>query len=206
MPNWCLNTVEFEGTPEQIKQVKDAIQKDALFGTLCPMPESVFRGDLGQDERKACEDKGIDNWYDWSVGNWGTKWEASDLNLDDEGTYDDCAHVTVSFSTAWSPPVNFYETLYENMNYDCDDMGDPEFKIRATYYEPGCDFIGIWENGDDRGYTASSEDDDFFENDEDGQWLDAHYGILEQREEDRAEEREEVQEWYEEGKKELNLA
>ena len=34
MPNWCMNTVEFEGTPEQIKQVKDAIQKDALFGTL----------------------------------------------------------------------------------------------------------------------------------------------------------------------------
>ena len=201
-----MNTVEFEGTPEQIKQVKDAIQKDALFGTLCPMPESVFRGDLGQDERKECEDKGIDNWYDWSVSNWGTKWEASDLHLDDEGQYDDCAHVTVSFSTAWSPPVNFYETLYENMNADCDDMGDPEFKICATYYEPGCDFIGIWENGDDRCYTASAEDDDFFENDEDGQWLDAHYNILEQREEDRAEELEEVQEWYEDGKKELNLA
>jgi len=205
MPNWCMNTVEFEGTPEQIKQVKDAIQKDALFGTLCPMPQSVFRGDLGQEERKDCEDKGIDNWYDWSVSNWGTKWEASDLHMDDEGQYDDCAHVTVSFSTAWSPPVNFYETLYENMNYDCDDMGDPQFKIRATYYEPGCDFMGIWENGDDRCYTAS-EDDDFFENDEDGQWLDAHYGILEQREEDRAEEMEEVQEWYEDGKKELNLA
>ena len=205
MPNWCMNTVEFEGTPEQIKQVKDAIQKDSLFGTLCPMPQSVFRGDLGQEERKDCEDKGIDNWYDWSVSNWGTKWEASDLHMDDEGQYDDCAHVTVSFSTAWSPPVNFYETLYENMNYDCDDMGDPQFKIRATYYEPGCDFMGIWENGDDRCYTAS-EDDDFFENDEDGQWLDAHYGILEQREEDRAEELEEVQEWYEDGKKELNLA
>ena len=205
MPNWCMNTVEFEGTPEQIKQVKGAIQQDALFGTLCPMPKSVFRGDLGQDERQECEDKGIDNWYDWSVSNWGTKWEASDLHLDDEGQYDDCAHVTVSFSTAWSPPVNFYETLYENMNYDCDDIGDPQFKIRATYYEPGCDFMGIWENGDDRCYTAS-EDDDFFENDEDGQWLDAHYGILEQREEDRAEEMEEVQEWYEDGKKELNLA
>ena len=205
MPNWCLNTVEFEGTPEQIKQVKDAIQKDALFGTLCPMPESVFRGDLGQEERKDCEDKGIDNWYDWSVGNWGTKWEASDLHLDDEGQYDDCAHVTVSFSTAWSPPVNFYETLYENMNADCDDLGNPDFKIRATYYEPGCDSIGIWENGDDRCYTASAEDDDFFENDEDGQWLDAHYNILEQREEDRAEELEEVQEWYADGKKELHL-
>jgi hypothetical protein len=184
MPNWCMNTVEFEGTPKQIQQVKDAIQKDALFGTLCPMPESVFRGDLGQDERKECEDKGIDNWYDWSVANWGTKWEASDLHLDDEGQYDDCAHVTVSFSTAWTPPVNFYENLYENMNYDCDDMGDPDFKIRATYYEPGCDFIGIWENG---------------------QLLDAHYNILEQRAEDRAEELEEVQEWYEDGKKELNL-
>ena len=41
---------------------------------------------------------------------------------------------------------------------------------------------------------------------EDGQWLDGHYNILEQREEDRAEELEEVQEWYEDGKKELNLA
>ena len=36
----------------------------------------------------------FDNWYDWSLHNWGTKWGCYDNNLE-ENTY--------SFTTAWSP-------------------------------------------------------------------------------------------------------
>jgi hypothetical protein len=38
---------------------------------------------------------GFDNWYDWSIHNWGTKWRVYDKEYDN-GRY--------SFSTAWSPP------------------------------------------------------------------------------------------------------
>jgi Ferredoxin-like domain in Api92-like protein len=40
---------------------------------------------------------GADNWYDWCVHNWGTKWGAYDVDqLTDE---------RLTFDTAWSPPV-----------------------------------------------------------------------------------------------------
>jgi hypothetical protein len=54
---------------------------------------------------------GSDNWYDWAVENWGTKW----------GAYDGYAidNTTIFFNTAWSTPVNAIITLskqYPSMN------------------------------------------------------------------------------------------
>ena len=212
MPNWCINTVEFEGTPEQIEKIHKAAQTGKLFHALVPMPDALEDTVNGSESAKPewqikTSGKlkmahGADNWYDWNIQNWGTKWDTGELGIDSYSS----DHIQLSFDTAWSPPIRFYEELYEQMNADCEDMGAPDFHIRATYYEPGCDFTGVWEDGDDRQYGLHDEDDDFFENDEDGQLIDAHYGILDQRVEDRAEEMEEVQEWYEDGKKELNLA
>jgi hypothetical protein len=51
----------------------------------------------------------------------------------------------------------------------------------------------------------SDLEDDFFEDDADGKVLEDDYGILENRAEDRENEKEEVQQWYEEGKEELKL-
>ena len=56
-----------------------------------------------------------------------------------------------------------------------------------------------------QGITVSDEPDKFFEDDALGRELENHYGILESREEYRAMEREEVQEWYEDGVKEVGL-
>ena len=46
---------------------------------------------------------GCDNWYDWSLANWGTKWGAYDSHICDENT--------VEFDTAWSTPVQAMLTL-----------------------------------------------------------------------------------------------
>lgn len=48
---------------------------------------------------------GVNNWYDWSVEYWGCKWDASS-----DETWEN-AEDYVSFSTAWSPPEAFIETL-----------------------------------------------------------------------------------------------
>ena len=42
---------------------------------------------------------GSDNWYDWSNENWGTKWDASDPFLEDDGWM-----LRYDFDTAWCPP------------------------------------------------------------------------------------------------------
>lgn len=48
---------------------------------------------------------GSRNWYDWSVKNWGTKWNAmeADVNFGD--------HSYISFDTAWCAPVPIIELI-----------------------------------------------------------------------------------------------
>ena len=59
-----------------------------------------------QEEYDDMMDKyGVDNWYDWSVQYWGSKWDASS-----DETWED-AEDYISFSTAWSPPDAFIEAL-----------------------------------------------------------------------------------------------
>lgn len=49
------------------------------------------------------------NWYDWSVDNWGTKWNV--LSEDIEITLKDKEVLEISFQTAWSPPFPIFEEI-----------------------------------------------------------------------------------------------
>lgn len=49
---------------------------------------------------------GADNWYDWSIRNWGTKWN----------TYESCVdYDTITFRTAWSCPLPAIIALSKNL-------------------------------------------------------------------------------------------
>jgi hypothetical protein len=52
--------------------------------------------------------------------------------------------MTLSFDSAWSPPIGAYEKLI--------DLG---FTIKAYYYEPGMCFAGIYEDSIDSFYEYS---------------------------------------------------
>ena len=52
---------------------------------------------------------GCDNWFDWRVQNWGTKWPTNCSGCD----IDDFGGVTYEFDTAWSPPEQIYYRLKE---------------------------------------------------------------------------------------------
>ena len=47
---------------------------------------------------------GFSSWYDWSVANWGTKWNAYETEFDEEYLY---------FKTAWDTPLPIFEKLAE---------------------------------------------------------------------------------------------
>jgi hypothetical protein len=66
---------------------------------------------------------GADNWYDWSLQNWGTKWNCSDAFINESG---------MSFTTAWSPPLPVIAVLAKKLNKD----------LRMTYIEVGMAFCG----------------------------------------------------------------
>lgn len=90
---------------------------------------------------------GATNWYDWSVRNWGTKW---DVELSSSYVYDTDPNVLhFQFSSAWSPPVAFFQWLSEE-----------ELDWGLDFIELGCWFAGTVEyvNGDAAEIDFSGED------------------------------------------------
>ena len=103
MPNWVKNNVRFYGNEESINRLKVFVktqESDFDFNCIVPMPNNIYRGNLGSEERKIY---GANNWYDWSIKNWGTKWDACDATW-----YSDD---NVTFNTAWNMPEPIYRKL-----------------------------------------------------------------------------------------------
>jgi hypothetical protein len=84
-----------------------------------------------------------DDWWDYRVANWGTKW---DFGGEDEFIEQRGNGVICSYDTAWSPPIGLYERLQL--------LG---FKVEASYFEPGMGFAGRWIDGDDQYYEGGRE-------------------------------------------------
>lgn len=76
------------------------------FNKIIPMPDTVFRGNLGSNERALY---GNNNWYDWSVANWHTKWNAYGFEDLEEHEVDD----QLRFETAWTAPHPILKKLSE---------------------------------------------------------------------------------------------
>lgn len=151
MPNWCNNVVEItHKDPAMMERARVAFNEGKLCNEFVPVPESlhIVAGSVGDpdEQKKLMEDTernlathGYGNWYDFCVNEWGTKWDVGGDGQTAEPTED--GRLVMSFDSAWSPPIGFYEKLV--------DMG---FSVRAYYYEGGMNFAGIWEDGDDDFY------------------------------------------------------
>ncbi len=117
MPNWCNNTLRINGTAEEIAQLnwKD---NDSFFAPFIPRPENIG-----------------DDWYDWSLRNWGCKWDCQVEIVDDSDDY-----LEIQLNTPWSPPLSGILKL---------SILFPNCTFELKYSEPGCDFQGqaIYENG-----------------------------------------------------------
>lgn len=109
MPNHIYNSIKITAPEKDIGSIRQAIQHDRLgpgtidFEKIIPMPDYIFRGNLGPAEREAY---GADNWYDWSIEHWDTKWNA--YGFQDFPEPDDNEIV---FNTAWSAPTPILQKL-----------------------------------------------------------------------------------------------
>ena len=195
MPNWCDNNITITGPNSVIDKIekitKEEDNQNGLLNFMFPMPKELSDTTADGSKDKAMMKKyGYSNWYDWAVENWSTKWDVAEFyGVEREHLVDslDESTITFGFSSAWAPPLGAYEHFIdENSNVS----------IRATYYEGGCDFMGIWDNGEDICYTVSEiapkgSTDNFWTSAE-GKELDDLYGITEnmaQYEADQEEER-----------------
>lgn len=137
MPNWCLNNLTIEHSdPAMVDRFEAAYNRGETCNEFIPEPENMG-----------------DGWYDWRVNNWGAKWDiGADVDSDHEEKYGLKAtrvgnQISGSFDSAWSPPIQLYEKLVE--------LG---YNVKATYWEPGMGFCGIWDNGDDNYVEYSHAD------------------------------------------------
>lgn len=157
MPNWCYNSLTIEGSAEDIsaikKQVNEPFQRQhdqwnaetrqmELQDVLYPNPVFAFWNiikptdmETYQLQKDPKHDDSIidfmgDNWYDWNVRNWGTKWDIAvswnDEYPETELVTDSKDTLVYSFNTAWSPPIPAIEELSRQY---------PECEITLSYEE-----------------------------------------------------------------------
>lgn len=86
MPNHILNRIAIEKQEKYLEVVEFMKSKEHSFdfNNLVPMPEKIILS-MGKN----------DDWYQWSVENWGTKWNAYDIEKWEN---------IIEFQTAWSHP------------------------------------------------------------------------------------------------------
>lgn len=111
MPNHVTNVVSFSGDKSRISAMLKEVQNDEHgigsvdFEKILPMPDTVYNGSLGIRERELY---GENNWYDWRLGNWGTKWNS--YGYTENTTFQDGK---IKFLTAWSAPHPILQKLSE---------------------------------------------------------------------------------------------
>lgn len=146
-----------------IEKIVKGFNSGKLMASFYPCPAelsntlagSVPKGtpeakDLEIQRKLNVETYGFSDWYDWQTTKWGTKWDVGRNQNHGEKVKvkKDATEVTLSFESAWSPPIPFYEKLH-------DDQG---FEIHARYFEPGVGFVGEWRDGVDDTYDYSGFD------------------------------------------------
>ena len=74
------------------------------------MQENIYTGNLGAKEMAVY---GRDNWYDWCIENWGTKWNAYDYKPDVDYSEEYAQSGVLKFWTAWDAPHPVVKKLSE---------------------------------------------------------------------------------------------
>ena len=150
MPNWCYNRITIYGDSEteaKLKEIEEIFRKESPFNEIYPIPDFKNipneKGELPKLEQHLNKDgsvfyqtynfpdgKNDDRWYMWCVNNWGTKWDVSELDIenDEEG-------LELTFSTAWSRPEGIVEKLREKY---------PDLGFTCFYDEPGMESAGYY--------------------------------------------------------------
>ena len=100
---------------------------------------------------------GYTNWYDWSIDNWGVKWDASALKVKELSDFNT---VIYSFNSPWDTPEHFVIELSKLYPDACFEMVSGSIE-NDTHYEFTC------ENGK---FEETCSYDTFREAVKDGKW------------------------------------
>jgi len=144
MPNWVYNGLTIEGSPEQVKKlieqmnqpfvdyieargdlsysIKEIKYVNPIFSfrnIVAPTDLEAYKSQPNFSDKPFGDFSG-DDWYNWNIRNWGTKWDVavSEDNQYPTTTIEEAENgenyvVHYNFETAWSRPVAVLEKLSE---------------------------------------------------------------------------------------------
>ena len=144
MPNHCNNTLGITGPTKDIEDFIELVtnkgpDKDEneyeLFNNLLPMPKELVGTTSPSKEGNVdlIDKYGHDNWYDWCIFHWGTKWNAYDVtewSINEDG---DNSSATIYYETAWSPVTALW--MWVSNDY-------PTLDFYHEYADEGGAFLG----------------------------------------------------------------
>jgi len=147
MPNWCFNTINVSGPRHEVKKFLKAVSSNQEnrhldFNGVVPMPEEIRdtnSPNLNEELSKILIKKyGSEDWYSWTLKNWGTKWNPECLDGWDETFSEEnkTLDITINCQTAWSPPTEFL--INASKIY-------PALVFSNDFYEEGNCFVGQYE-------------------------------------------------------------
>jgi hypothetical protein len=132
MPNWVYNNLTVSPNPDAGGTIKDVAALVEQVGKAYTVTATKWDTNekyeqkveepfsfwnivrpADEDLQKYDESLGAPGvspfWYDWNCDNWGTKWDASDVEFTDH----EPEHKQYRFSTPWAPPIPVLTTLSE---------------------------------------------------------------------------------------------
>jgi hypothetical protein len=124
----------------------DKVPHGTRYTEGMPPGHSHYTHWFSDDEGAWCDEAALErlnrehgtcSWYRWSINNWGTKWDATDPRILEEGG----DYIVVSFDTAWGPPSDAINNHLRTAQI----AAGTRFEL--DYLEPGMGFGGriCWE-------------------------------------------------------------
>ena len=142
MPNHCHNRVTFYSDDTTlITKLHNIFKSDNIFTQFIPEPDWANtpneKGELPiQPEPDSMfppqfpDGTTDDRWYSWRLANWGTKWDAYEVEIDDSEMHNG---FEVTFDTVWSPPEEICHAIKEQFDDLC---------VSWFFDEPGMEVAG----------------------------------------------------------------
>jgi len=132
MPNWCWNNIHIDGPPEDLERFTEMVQgaddngNKSLFDfrRIVPAPPEAHDRDVTVNAEGP-----LPAGYSWAINNWGTKWNAGEVEMDAGDGW-----AIYTFDTAWEPPLKVIKHASKLF---------PTLEFQIEYSEPGNGVIGM---------------------------------------------------------------
>ena len=110
---------------------EECFSMNQIFPIPIEYTQEYKQAEKEEREKALIEKYGYKDWYDWNVGMWGTKWNVSDSEIDEDEN-----SVSYGYNTAWSPNCAFFKNICKQY---------PLLDFTLEYEEEGVGFEGTLE-------------------------------------------------------------